>query len=177
VVKRRDAEKTKARILEVAFELFSEHGYTETGTRDVARLAGVAPSLIARHFGSKAALFEATLIYGIQTHSLFVEEKEDFGQQMAKLIVSKSNPKLPAMIVLAAADPQSREIARQVTLTHVLKPLARWIGPPQANARALNMLTLLNGFTIQSRQLTTGSVPRASVTWLGEALQAIVDGE
>ncbi|TGD76128.1 TetR/AcrR family transcriptional regulator [Mangrovimicrobium sediminis] len=175
--RRRDAQQTKGRILGVAFELFAEHGYARTGTRDIAAAAGVAPSLIARHFGSKASLFEATLVYGIEEHSLFVDDKQDFGQRMAKLVVSRSNPKLPTMIILATADPQSAEIAQRVTRDHILKPLAKWLGPPQANARALNMLTLLNGFTIQSRRLTTGRVPPGSVRWFAQALQDIVDNK
>lgn len=174
-VKPRDAEKTKARILTSSFKLFSERGYAKTGTRDVAELAGVAQSLIAKHFGNKANLFEQSLIQGIYNNSLFVEDKLAFGEKMAKLVVSKSNPQLPAMVVLAIADPQAMAIAQKVSQSHIVEPLAKWIGPPNANARALNMLTLLNGFTIQMRYLGPGKAAPASVKWLAQALQDIVD--
>lgn len=174
-VKRRNADQTKARILAVAFDLFAEHGYGQTGTRDIASRAGVASSLIARHFGSKANLFEQALIEGIRDNSLFVEEKEQFGEQMARLLVSHSNPKLIAMFALAIADPDSRRIAERVSHDHVLVPLAGWIGPPDAKARALNMLSLMHGFIIQGFYLSAGEVSESSINWLAQVLQDIVD--
>ncbi len=128
-IKPRNAEKTKARILAAAFDLFGEHGYAKTGIREIATRAGVASSLIARHFGNKASLFEQSLIHGIHTHTLFVEEKADFGQQMAKMMVSKANPKLTTTIMLAIADPESKAIARKVTREHIMDPLAQCSAP------------------------------------------------
>lgn len=173
--KTRDAEKTKQKILTKAFELFAEFGYAKTGIRDIAQQAGVASSLIARHFGNKANLFEQTLIEGIKQNTLFVHAKPHFGQKMAQLVASQSNPKLPALIVLAIADPESKAIAQKVTQEHILTPLAEWLGPPNAQARALAMLTLLNGFVIQARHLSNQPPADAAVQWLSDALQTIVD--
>ncbi len=174
-IKPRNAEKTKARILAAAFDLFGEHGYAKTGIRDIATQAEVASSLIARHFGSKAHLFEQCLIYGIHTHTLFVEDKPGFGQQMARMMVSKANPKLTTTIMLAIADPESKAIARKVTREHIMDPLAQWIGPPNAKARAISMLTLMNGFVLQTKYLSSDKTPPATIEWLAKALQDIVD--
>ena len=79
------------------------------------------------------------------------------------------------MMVLAIADPESRDIARKVTEQVVLKSLADWLGPPDAQTRALHMLTLMNGFTIQTRHLRSGDIPPETVRWFAQSLQAIVD--
>lgn len=46
----------KARIREAALELFASGGIASTSLRSVAARAGVSPSLITHHFGSKMAL-------------------------------------------------------------------------------------------------------------------------
>ena len=57
----RDAEKTRARILEAALELFSNSAYDKVRSRDIAALASVDAALVNRYFGSKMGLFEAVL--------------------------------------------------------------------------------------------------------------------
>ncbi|WP_317928953.1 TetR/AcrR family transcriptional regulator [Halioxenophilus sp. WMMB6] len=175
VVKRRNAVQTRASILTAAFDAFAELGYAKTGTREIASKVGISSSLINRYFGSKANLFEEALVHGIYSHSLFVQNKEHFGREMAKLMVGENNPNLTAMMVMAIADPQSHAIAQKVAARHVLEPLAEWLGPPQAKARAINMLVLLNGFSIQLK-LTHTPMPKDSIRWFARALQAIVDG-
>lgn len=49
----------KARIREAALELFASDGIATTSLRSIAARAGVSPSLITHHFGSKTALRHA----------------------------------------------------------------------------------------------------------------------
>jgi AcrR family transcriptional regulator len=49
-------------ILEAASREFSANGYSGTTTRQIAETASVTEKMVFRHFGSKAALFEATLV-------------------------------------------------------------------------------------------------------------------
>jgi len=53
---RGDSEKTKARILEVARNLFAEQGIAATSVRDIARAAGVTHRLVQHYFGSREEL-------------------------------------------------------------------------------------------------------------------------
>jgi AcrR family transcriptional regulator len=46
-------ERTRARILAAALELFSRNGYERTTVEDVAAAAGVTPMTFYRHFGTK----------------------------------------------------------------------------------------------------------------------------
>lgn len=59
----RSTEEVRALILAAARNCFAELGYASTTTRKVAARAGVVENLIYRHFGSKAALFEAAVVH------------------------------------------------------------------------------------------------------------------
>ena len=59
-VLRADARANRARILDVAEEVFGQGGESAS-TEEVARLAGVGIATVFRHFPTKAALLEAVL--------------------------------------------------------------------------------------------------------------------
>src|SRR3954471_25052039 len=59
--RRRYAQGSREALLAAAVELFDARGYDGTTTRDIGERAGVEPALIARHFGSKEALYLAAL--------------------------------------------------------------------------------------------------------------------
>ncbi|WP_329498776.1 helix-turn-helix domain-containing protein [Kitasatospora herbaricolor] len=59
--RRRDAEGSRRALLDAARALFGERGYERTTVREIGEQAGVDPALIARYFGSKAALYVAAL--------------------------------------------------------------------------------------------------------------------
>lgn len=48
---------SRSTILDSARTLFSEHGYHRVSIRDIATAAGVSPSLVMKHYRSKAELF------------------------------------------------------------------------------------------------------------------------
>ena len=66
--RRYDPADTRSRILESAYQLFAMHGYSTTGTADIAAQAGVSEGSIFYHFGSK--------------HSLLVELGRLHGQKL-----------------------------------------------------------------------------------------------
>ena len=49
-------------ILQASLKLFSERGYSNTSTKDIAQTAKVAEGTIFKHFGTKVNLLYATLI-------------------------------------------------------------------------------------------------------------------
>ncbi|CQD17640.1 TetR family transcriptional regulator [Mycobacterium lentiflavum] len=59
---RRGAEEIRHLVLQAAHRLFSERGYHGTTTRQIADEAGVGESVLFRNFGSKAELFETTIV-------------------------------------------------------------------------------------------------------------------
>ncbi|PLK26713.1 TetR/AcrR family transcriptional regulator [Novosphingobium sp. TH158] len=175
--KRRNLELTKTRILSAAGEVFTRSGYANAGLREIGELAAVAPSLVSRYYGTKAALFEEALIHVLRTNSVFTRKKEDFGEAMARLISEQSNTEITIMLVTALADPEARDIVRRVSREQMILPLADWLGPPFAKERAMNLFALTTGFVIQMQGLYPGPMPEHSLRWLAQSLQAIVDGE
>jgi AcrR family transcriptional regulator len=59
---RRGADEVRDLVLKAAHRLFSEQGYHGTTTRQIAEVAGVGESVLFRNFGSKAELFETTIL-------------------------------------------------------------------------------------------------------------------
>jgi AcrR family transcriptional regulator len=59
-VQQRGVERRKA-ILDAAIELFSAHGYRGTGIAAIAERAGITPSGVLHHFGSKEGLLRAVV--------------------------------------------------------------------------------------------------------------------
>jgi AcrR family transcriptional regulator len=76
--RRRPTEEVRARILDAAHELFVAQGYRSTTTVQIAAKAGVVEKLIFSNFGSKANLFEATLVTPFA--SLFRDYVESWSQ-------------------------------------------------------------------------------------------------
>jgi len=56
-VRRRNAADSRQRLLDAARKLFAERGYERSTIRDIGEQAGLDSTLIARYFGSKAALY------------------------------------------------------------------------------------------------------------------------
>jgi hypothetical protein len=83
------------------------------------------------------------------------------------------------MIALALGEAEQRKIATRVTVEHVLKPLAKWLGPPNAYVRATEILMLLMGFILYTRQLPIlpagKGVDKNLAKWFAKSMQAIVE--
>jgi AcrR family transcriptional regulator len=60
--KRIPAEERRVRILDAAVAVFAEHGYTAAKMSDIATRAGVVPSVLYDHFGSKRELHVTLLM-------------------------------------------------------------------------------------------------------------------
>lgn len=50
---------TRERLLQVACRVFAEHGYRDTRTQEICRLAGVNAAAVNYHFGGKEGLYRA----------------------------------------------------------------------------------------------------------------------
>ncbi|MFT3930773.1 MAG: TetR family transcriptional regulator [Spongiibacteraceae bacterium] len=178
--KRRNAEKSRANILAAAQKVFSELGYAHAGIRDIAAIADVSSTLLIRYFGSKAGLFEAALIDAMKIDALLTNGKEGFGEHLAKLFLNRNlDIPPPSMIALATNHPEAREITTRVIEEHILPPFIKWLGAPDARARALQITLLSTGFVQYTRQLpdlfATRGADKKLAKWFAQSVQAIVD--
>jgi AcrR family transcriptional regulator len=180
VPRKRDAAATRARILEAAQRAFSETGYSHTGIREVARLAGTSSTLVLRYFGSKAGLFEAALIAAMPVAAVLSRPRETWGQSLAEGLLDPANAvRPPLMIAMASGDPEAAAIAARVFEAQSIAPVAAWLGGPDGRARALEMAMLATGLVSYLRQLPLPQASEAErkhiVAWFAAAIQAIVE--
>ena len=112
----RDSEKTRARILSSAIELFSSSSYDMVRSRDIAQKAGVDVALINRYFGSKKELFIAVLDFLSANRAEYSSDNleqnlcEDFIQRLSGekgqltstavriIALSASNPEMASLL-------------------------------------------------------------------------------
>ena len=82
--RRRDAERTKQRILDAALREFADNGYAGARVRAIADRAGVNSQLISYYFGGKQALY-GELIRRWFEHEAAIEEQD---LSLADLVVA-----------------------------------------------------------------------------------------
>lgn len=179
-VKPRNSAQTKNNILRAAQQAFTEHGYTGTGMRDIADAAGINVALVTRYFGSKEKLFEAALADCLAVDRLLDCPRDAFGKHVLSIMIGEDGVNPIAMMVMSTADASAREITMRLEQELVIKPLAKWLGPPHAEARAAHITLLCSGFSTYRNLLPLPSLTSVlrpvSRRWLESTLQAIVDG-
>lgn len=67
-------EETRTRILDAAEQVFSERGFASTGTREIARLAGIDKFAIFYHFKNKAALYREVIERSFSQMTRFIDQ-------------------------------------------------------------------------------------------------------
>lgn len=179
--KRRNATATRARILQAAEQAFAELGYSQAGIREIATIARTSSTLLIRYFGSKAKLFEAALAEAMRPDFIGSVERQNLGEHLAEMFTRPDVViRPPAMIALAAGDPQAREITARVTQELAVKPMAQWLGGADAEARAVQIFMLSTSFVLYTRQVPVMPVERgidpAMTAWFARTVQDIVDG-
>ncbi len=114
----RDSEKTRARILSSAVELFSNSSYDMVRSRDIAQKAGVDVALINRYFGSKKELFIAVLDFlstqraELSSDDLEKSLCEDFLQRLSGEKGQLTSTCI-RIIALSASNPEMSPILRE----------------------------------------------------------------
>lgn len=178
--RKRDAQASRARILEAAQRAFSEGSYSHVGIREIATLAGTSSTLLLRYFGSKAGLFEAALVAAAPVATVLSHPRKRLGEALAAALLDRSNQiRPPLMIALAAGDTEAAGIAARVMEERAIAPLAAWLGGPDGRIRALEIAMLATGLVTYARQLPLRPMAedehREIAAWFAGAVQAIID--
>jgi AcrR family transcriptional regulator/RimJ/RimL family protein N-acetyltransferase len=88
-------EETRRRIIDVAAELFSEHGYEAVGIRQVAQEVGVSQYRVRKLTGGRAQLFAAVMAEKVTS---------DAGDRIARAVEAPNElPPLAAIVAAGAA--------------------------------------------------------------------------
>ena len=190
-VRRRDAARTRQRLLDVAGRHFAAHGYDGTSVRAIAAEAGVAPNLITRYFGGKAELFAAATTVDLRVPAVLAGEPHELGARIAARVVQRwesadaadpllmmmrsagSSPSVAQALGTFFAVQASRPLAEHLTAVHGCTPEDAW-------SRAMSVGALIMGVVTGRYVMPSGplaAADRASLTaWLADRLQRVLDG-
>jgi AcrR family transcriptional regulator len=124
---RRDAARTRAKIMEAARDEFAARGFAGARIESIARRAGFAKQLLYHYFSSKEALFEATLESKFRQHRPAGGGGEGPGAAFVQRFrVALSDPVWVRFLTWEAAEhePADRIIAEDVRRESVARQVA-----------------------------------------------------
>ena len=121
------AGDTRARLIDAARELFGHRGFAATSVRSIASAAGVDPSLINHHFGSKQGLLVATLELPVnpleKISGVLSAGSDGLGERLVRTFLETWDPHrdvFATMVRTAVTDPEhapALDLARTVLLS------------------------------------------------------------
>jgi AcrR family transcriptional regulator len=155
----RNAEATRAAILDAARERFARESYDDVGMRDIARDVGVDAALVSRYFGSKEDLFVIVLDSCENGADLMGGDRSTFGERIAHeaIFKTKSDSKLKGLLILlrSIGSAKAMELVQKTANERFFEPFADWVGGPEAAVRARLASGFIMGMAV-SREITGG---------------------
>lgn len=143
---------TRDKLLNEARRLFWKQGYSAVSLRDISGAAGVDVALVARYFGSKLGLFEATLDGAFDWPEMFEsEEKSAIDVTVEKF----SDPEKEAhslaiiqMVLMNAPDPEVGEIVHSRVSSEFVAPICARLGPQADEQNVALWMSVLLGLSV-----------------------------
>ena len=167
--RRRDAQATRAAILEAAKGQFALQGYDRAALRDIAAEAGADVSLIKRYFGGKEALFTEALKASIRSDRLRDWDRVNFPRDVAQMMAGAPDEKHGKaddgrahgfeFLLRAATSPTTAPLLNVAVQERFLGPIADWLGVrrrPGPRPGAGRRLHRLPGRTPDPRRTAAG---------------------
>ncbi len=152
--RRRDAEATRAAILEAAKAHFARSGYDRAALRDIAAEAGSDVSLIKRYFGGKEALFTEALKASFHPDRLHEWNRATFARDVASAMADNININEERthsfqFLLRAATSPTTAPLLNVAIQERFLGPIRDWLGGDDAPARARVLAAVYIGFLVE----------------------------
>ncbi len=152
--RRRDAQATRAAILEAAKAQFARQGYDLVALRDIAAGAGADVALIKRYFGGKEALFTEALKASFRSDRLKGWDRATFARDIA-LTMADNVPGDEArthsfqFLLRAATSPTTAPLLNLAVQERFLDPIREWLGGEDAQARARVLAAVFIGLLVE----------------------------
>lgn len=152
--RKRDAEATRAAILDAARSQFAAVGYDRAGVRDIAAAAAVDVALIKRYFGSKEALFAAALKASFRADFLSHWQRETFAGDYAAIMArgaheDEARTQSFRFLLRAATSPTTAPLLREAVQERFLDPIRAWLGGDAEPARARLLAAVVIGLLVE----------------------------
>jgi AcrR family transcriptional regulator len=152
--RKRDAEATRAAILEAAKAQFARLGYDRAGLRDIAAEAGADVALIKRYFGGKEALFLEALRASFKPDRLRQWNRATFPREIATMMADAAHANEERshsfqFLLRAATSPTTAPLLNVAIQDRFLAPIRDWLGGEDAPARARVLAAAFIGFLVE----------------------------
>jgi len=152
--RRRDAEATRAAILEAAKAHFARSGYDRAALRDIAGDAGADVALIKRYFGGKEALFLEALRASFGPNRLAAWDRRTFAREAAVLLAGDPHANEERthsfqFLLRAATSPTTAPLLNVAVQERFLAPIRDWLGGEDAEPRARVLAAVYIGFLVE----------------------------
>jgi AcrR family transcriptional regulator len=139
------AERTKALILAVAKDQFTQRSYDRVSIRSIAGGAGVDPALVMRYFGTKDTLFAAAVEPDLRLPDLAAVVAGARGEVLARHMVdlwegSASNRALAILLRSAVAHDAARSRLREILARQVRNALGA-VTPAEETERRASLVS------------------------------------
>jgi AcrR family transcriptional regulator len=152
--RRRDAQATRAAILEAAKTQFARLGYDHTALRDIAAEAGADVALIKRYFGGKEALFTEALKASLRSDRLKEWKHATFAREIAAMMAGDPHADEARshgfqFLLRAATSPTTAPLLNVAVQERFMAPIRDWLGGEDAEARARVLAAVFIGFLVE----------------------------
>jgi len=152
--RRRDAEATRAAILDAAKQAFARNGFDKTSLRQIAADAGIDVALINRYFGGKAPLFTEALKASFPPDFLSQWDKATFPEDFATLMAGHAHEHQERtqsfrFLLLAATSPTTGPLLNTAIQERFLAPIREWLGDERARGTARVLAAAAIGFLVE----------------------------
>jgi AcrR family transcriptional regulator len=152
--RRRDAQATRAAILEAAKAQFAAFGYDSATLREIAAGAGVDVALVARYFGGKEGLFVEALKEQIGAGRWREWDHASFPREAAELMAGsphddEGRTQSFQFLLRAATSPATAPLLNVAVQERFLAAIREWLGGEDAGPRARVLAAVFIGFLVE----------------------------
>lgn len=180
-VAERDGVRTRARILEVAQEFFTERGYAGTSIADIAHELGTSKAALYYHFSSKEQILEALITEPISGYAALAERsrKEKVSPEELLGALMDLTVGTQAVNALLSNDPSTTPVLRRLhDVEGYIETFVRSLAGPRPTgatwARAWAAFAVAKQGTFWAAQAGNGTLsPAAREELLAAALRCL----
>jgi len=152
--RRRDAQATRAAILEAAQAQFAKAGYDSATLRDIAAAAGADVALVGRYFGGKEGLFTEALKASIGPGRWREWDRAAFPREVAEMMAgsphdNEERTQSFQFLLRAATSPATAPLLNVAVQERFLAAIRDWLGGAEAQARARVLAAVFIGFMVE----------------------------
>ncbi len=152
--RRRDAQATRAALLEAAKAQFAALGYDSATLREIAAAAGADVALIKRYFGGKEGLFTEALKASIGTGRWREWDRASFPREVATMMagapnVDEARTQSFQFLLRAATSPATAPMLNVAVQERFLAAIRDWLGGDDGEARARVLAAVFIGFLVE----------------------------